>query len=351
MKEVSDMLHVFLCGSCREERYVSALRFALQGRQAHLVSDCSQLAGQRILFVVSLPESGVNHAVYDLLAYLRTHPHCLKGSVAGVWIDGCGDLYTKALGREIVLAASLAGCAFPGRALVEGTGDLRNFAVQAKNGGCTLEEAYRRAVRDLVERVEGFAFAKKERPRLAVLHASNHRTSNTADLWKGVKERLGDRFDITEVALRNGTLVDCSGCPYTMCLHFGEKGGCFYGGVMVEEVYPAIRDADAVVLLCPNYNDALSANITACINRLTALYRTTSFQDKAVFALVVSGYSGSDIVASQVVSALSMNKGFWLPPEFCLMATAHDAGTAVKLPHIGERPDEFAQNMVRQLIG
>ena len=48
-----------------------------------------------------------------------------------------------------------------------------------------------------------------------------------------------------------------------MCLHYGEQGECFYGGVMVQEVYPAIREADAVVLLCPNYNDALSANLTA----------------------------------------------------------------------------------------
>ncbi len=32
--------------------------------------------------------------------------------------------------------------------------------------------------------------------------------------------------------------------------------------------------------------------MTAAINRLTALYRTTSFADKAVFAIVVSGYSG-----------------------------------------------------------
>ena len=101
-----------------------------------------------------------------------------------------------------------------------------------------------------------------------------------------MRTRLEERCDITEICLRNGTLEDCAGCPYTTCLHFGEQGGCFYGGVMVQEVYPAIREADALVLLCPNYNDALSANLTAAINRLTALYRTTSFADKAVFAIV-----------------------------------------------------------------
>ena len=134
-----------------------------------------------------------------------------------------------------------------------------------------------------------------------------------------------------------------------MCLHYGEKGDCFYGGVMVQEVYPAIREADAVVLLCPNYNDALSANLTAAINRLTALYRTAPFTGKAVFAIVVSGYSGGDIVANQVVSALNMNKGFWLPSNFCLLETANDAGTAVALPGIEERLNRFTENILRQL--
>ena len=107
--------------------------------------------------------------------------------------------------------------------------------------------------------------------------------------------------------------------------------------------------ADAVVLLCPNYNDALSANLTAAINRLTALYRAAPFTHQAVVAIVVSGYSGGDIVASQVVSALNMNKGFWLPPEFCLLETANDAGDAIALPGIEARLDRFAKNIRGQL--
>ena len=270
--------------------------------------------------------------------------------MGGVLVDGPGDLYTKAVGRELVLSASRAGCAFPGRPLVEATGDLRNFTVQAKNAGCSSEEAYRLAAADLTDRVLGFAPPKRHQPKLLVLHASNHRTSNTLALWSRCRERLGKVCEITEIGLRNGTLEDCAGCPYTMCLHFGEKGDCFYGGVMVQEVYPAIRESDAVVLLCPNYNDALSANLTAAINRLTALYRATPFADKAVFAIVVSGYSGGDIVARQVVSALNMNKGFWLPANFCLLETANDAGTAVALPGIVERLDKFTENILRQLF-
>ena len=333
------------------ERFALTLEYALKDRSARVLPRLDgPVENTRILFAVPLDESGVNHGYYDLLAYLRTHPGCLAGSVGGVLVDGPGDLYTKAVGRELVLSASRAGCAFPGRPLVEATGDLRNFTVQAKNGGCSPEEAYRRAAADLTDRVLDFAPPRHDRPKLLVLHASNHRTSNTLALWAKCRERLENDCDITEIGLRNGTLEDCAGCPYTMCLHFGEKGGCFYGGVMVQEVYPAIREADAVVLLCPNYNDALSANLTAAINRLTALYRATPFADKAVFAIVVSGYSGGDIVARQVVSALNMNKGFWLPANFCLLETANDAGTAVALPGIVERLDKFTENILRQLF-
>ena len=344
-------LTVVCPGDTASERYALTLEHALRGHPARVRPRMDgSLENQRVLFAVPLDESGVNHGYYDLLAYLRTHPGCLDGSVGGVLVDGPGDLYTKAVGRELVLSASRAGCAFPGRPLVEATGDLRNFTVQAKNAGCSSEEAYRLAAADLTDRVLGFAPPKRHQPKLLVLHASNHRTSNTLALWSRCRERLGKVCEITEIGLRNGTLEDCAGCPYTMCLHFGEKGDCFYGGVMVQEVYPAIREADAVVLLCPNYNDALSANLTAAINRLTALYRTTPFTDKAVFAIVVSGYSGGDIVARQVVSALNMNKGFWLPPNFCLLETANDAGTAVELPGIEERLSEFTESILRQLV-
>lgn len=276
-------------------RLGETLTTALEGREVRFFAGNPPLENRRVLFAFSIPEDGLNISLHSLLGWLRSHPGCLRGSVGGVVIDGAGDLYTKAAGRDLVLAASLAGCAFPGRPLVEATGSLQNFTVQAKNAGCSLEEAYRLAVGELAGRVLSFAPPRRKRPKVLALHASSRATSNTLALWGMVRERIGEDCEITEIGLRNGTLDDCAGCAYTTCLHFGEQGGCFYGGVMVREVFPAIREADAVVLLCPNYNDALSANLTAAINRLTALYRTTSFEDKAVFAIVVSGYSGGTL--------------------------------------------------------
>ena len=334
-------------------RLDGVLRYALGGREFHLVRRAEELDGLKektLLFALSLGETGINLEYVRMLARLRTTPGLLEGCTAGLIVDGAGELYTKSAAAELALALNRAGCALPGRPLVEATGSLANFSVQAKNLNTDLMGAYHSAARELVGRLTEESFPKRERPTLLALHASSHHTSNTMALWAKVREQLSDRCDIKEIGLRNGTLSDCSGCPYTMCLHFGERGGCFYGGVMQEEVYPAVREADALVLLCPNYNDALSANLTAFINRLTALFRQTRFYNKAVFALVVSGYSGGDILARQVISAMNMNKSFYLPPHFALIETANFPGQALALPDIDRRLNDFAQNIRQTLL-
>ena len=342
-------LTVICPGSNLSPRVSGILEAALAVTDAEILKDISApLHGKRILFAVSLDDAGQNEGLYRLLGQLRRDRTLLSGSAAGILVDG-GDLYTKSTARELALAVNQSDCTLVGKTLVEGTSDLRNFTVQAKNALCGLEDAYRLAAVDLVRRIVAFSPPKHRRPKVTVLHASSHRTSSTMALWKYVRPQLEDCCEFTEIGLRNGTMEDCAGCPYTMCLHFGEKGDCFYGGVMVREVYPAVRDADAVVLLCPNYNDALSANLTAAINRLTALYRTTPFTDKAVYALVVSGYSGSDIIASQTISAMCMNKGFYMPAGACLMETANSAGEVLALPGIHDRLDAFASRLRKQL--
>ena len=100
-----------------------------------------------------------------------------------------------------------------------------------------------------------------------------------------------------------------------------------------------------MVLICPNYNDSVSANIMAFINRLTALFRTNDFSSKKVFALVVSGYSGGDLVAQQILGAMNMNKNFELPAGFALMETANDPGTIVKIDNIEYKAADFAKNI------
>ena len=170
-----------------EGRLGQTLRAALAKTPLRLAQSGEALENRRLLFAFSLPENGWNGSLGGCLGWLRDHPGCLRGSVGGVVIDGAGDLYTKAAGRELILAASLAGCAFPGRPLVEATGGLQNFTVQARNGDCDLETAYCRAVSDLAGRVGTFAPPRRARPRVLALHASSRSTSNTLDLWGRVR--------------------------------------------------------------------------------------------------------------------------------------------------------------------
>ena len=83
----------------------------------------------------------------------------------------------------------------------------------------------------------------------------------------------------------------------------------------------------------------------AVINRLTTLYRQISFNNKMIFAIIVSGNSGSDSIAKQLIDALNINKGFILPPYFSLIETANDAGSILKVAKIREKASSFAENI------
>ncbi len=306
----------------------------------------TSLSNARILVLLSLPETGINHEMYDILGYFRTHSDVLSGSLGAVIVDGPLETYTKQWGREIVFTMNSSGCAFMGKSLVEATGSLNNFQVTAKNMQVSLEEAYYHSAKDLIKSLLNFKRPQHDpakKPSLLVIHASSHHTSNTYAFFEEVKKTLSDQIDINSFNVRNGEVHDCSGCVFKACLHFSEKGSCFYGGVMVEEAYPALKECDGLLLLCPNYNDALSANLTAFINRLTSLYRTTSFKEKVLYGVVVSGYSGGDIVARQLISALNMNKGFYLPGNFCIIETANDAGSLMVQEGMDKKASAFAE--------
>ena len=129
-----------------------------------------------------------------------------------------------------------------------------------------------------------------------------------------------------------------------------KNNGCRVIGITGNAESWLAKESDALLLLCPNFNDAVSANITAFFNRLTNLLVLRDLSEKYVFAIVVSGYSGSDLVARQILGAMSMNKGAILPPQFCLMQTANDPGSAQKSEGIAGRLNTFAAHIAQTLL-
>ena len=336
---------------CRTMRLQEVLEYALRERDYRLVErleDFKGLQNQRIIFAVSQGISGINLEYFRFLKVLRLNHQMLKGAVGGIIVDGESELYTKSIARDFVFTANQCGCTFPGRPLVEGTGSLQNFNIQAMNLETDNMGAYLKASRELVDTVAGFSQKPKERPKILMLHASNFRTSNTVNFWQMTKENLKG-CEIEEISLRNGSIQDCAGCPYKMCMHFSRRSNCYYGGVIVEQVYPAVQNCDALVLLCPNYNDAVSANLSAFINRLTALFRKNRFSEKNLFAVIISGYSGGDLVAEQLISGLNMNKSFILPSQFAFLETANDPESILEVENIQEKAREFAKHIMNTL--
>lgn len=306
-----------------------------------------QAASKRLLFAVSVDEYGQGEDFVRVLRALRQQTDCLTGCVGGMIVDGAGELYTKQTARELALAANGAGCAFVGKPLVEGTGSLYNQHIQASRLGLSWEETYVWQMAQLAKRLCTFALPQFERPKLLMLHASDNRRSNTVWLGEQVLRRLPEAFETKVISLQNGSIHDCRGCSYEACLHFAEQSRCFYGGSISDEVLPAIRMCDAMLFLCPNYNDAVSANIMALFNRLTNLLIKQDLYHKYLYGIVVSGYSGSDIVARQLLGAMCLNKTAILPPKFCLMQTAHDPGSVKNAADIDARLDAFGARIAQ----
>ena len=335
-------------------RLSQVLEFGLSGQDVEILEAeedilSADLRNRRILFAISLGESGINLEYYSLLKRMRLDQHLFDGSVGGILIDGNSELYTKAVSRDLVFSANRAGCSFVGKPLVEGTRTLANFNITAKNLHLDNEEAYCQSARDLVQRIASHEPPHMDRPRLLVLHAGNPERSNTMLLWQMISSHL--TADIDVISLRDGEIRDCRGCSYETCLHLGEKGRCFYGGIITNEVYPRLLECNGLVMLCPNYNDALGAYLSAFINRLTAIFRSHQFYDKRLYAVIVSGYSGSDIVARQLISSMNMNRTFLLPPRFAMMRTANNPRSIESVPGIGRDAEDFSRSMMREFAG
>ncbi|MBV1757040.1 MAG: NAD(P)H-dependent oxidoreductase [Dethiosulfatibacter sp.] len=318
--------------------------------EINVTDNLQPIKNGKILFSVYVDSTGINIEMMRMLKKIsRFGQNFFEGSSIVLFVSGDSELYTKAMARKIILYLNQAGASFIGRPLVETTGSMKNLAHIAMSKNLMVRDTALELSKDLVNRLMVDNPPKKETPELLVLYSSNWETSNTLMLWSSVKPLLNG-VKIKEIHIENGSVRDCIGCPYKTCKHYGQQERCYYGGIMVTEVYPAVLSCDALLLLCPNYNDSISANLSAVINRLTALFRKTQFYDKYLFSIIVSGHSGSDLLAEQLISALNINKTFRLPSNFTMMETANDPGDVLKLDDIESRIERFADNIKKTLI-
>ncbi|MEG1525438.1 MAG: NAD(P)H-dependent oxidoreductase [Clostridia bacterium] len=337
----------------KHTRLGDILAYALDGVDFNAVTaeemKSTDLRGRRILFALSLDESGLADDFMCCIRYLRTHFQALDGATGAILVDSATELYTKEIARTLVFDANCSGCRFPGRGMVEATKSLKNFDVLCGVYGVDRYTAYQRAVRLLIERLCSDVPAQFERPKVLWLHASDKARSNAFALGSQVTERLADCCEINEISMQASPINDCNGCSYKTCQHYAEQETCFYGGILPEAVFPAIMACDALLLCCSNYNDAPGAHFLALNNRLNALLLRGKPFNKALFAIVVSGYSGGDLVAKQLMGGFCLNKPCCLPPRFALLETANDPGTVLQEMGVFDRIAAYADQIQQEL--
>ncbi|MEG0775079.1 NAD(P)H-dependent oxidoreductase [Clostridium sp.] len=303
------------------------------------------LQNKKLLFVSQVSNVGTDIFILEFFSKLmQKGNHSLKGCTGAVILHSETELGTKRTAQDIIFLANNLGCGFIGHPLIEAISTLKNFLTWQKTLDMSLEEICLKNSQELVKRLMEDNSVILKNPKIVALYSSPHKTSNTLDLWRMVSKNL-EYYQVKELQIEAGEVKDCHGCAYKLCTHYGNNNRCFYGGIMTEEVLPSIEVADAVIWLCPNYNDAIAANLTAVINRLTVLYRQMSFHEKSIFAVVVSGSSGSDSITKQLIGALNINKGFRLPPYFSLMAIANDPMAIFKVENIENHSKLFAENI------
>lgn len=308
------------------------------------------LKNRKILFCLDLDVTG--HCI-DLIHFLNNTKtnggdSPFKGSNAVVFVRSPEEIYTKRASQDLINIANSLGCRFLGHSVIETIEELKNFRTWQISIHKSLEEIRNDLCIEQVQRLIKFNNKSIVNKKVLVLHASSHKTSNTLMLWELIQKNLIE-CDINVFHVENGSIIDCKGCDFKTCNHYSKQKSCFYGGTVIKEIIPAIEEAEIIVWICPNYNDAISANLTALINRLTALYRRSNFYDKRIFAVIVSGNSGSDSVANQLIGALNINKGFQLPPNFAIMEIANDPGSIMEVKDIEEKAKKMAEQINKEI--
>ena len=226
-----------------------------------------------------------------LLRRLRAS-RAVWGSVCGFVVDGETELYTQGAGARIWRSPRICRSGPARQAARGGAGSLYNqhiLAARRELGGdipCTHGE--------LGERLLAFSPKRVGRPKLLVLHASESGRSSTLWMGRELSRRLSG-CSIAEISLRNGTIHDCRGCSYSACLHFARSGSCTRRSHLRTPSCPRSARCDAMLFLCPNYNDAVGANFTALFNRLTSLLLQCDLSEKQLYSVIVSAYSGGDL--------------------------------------------------------
>lgn len=309
--------------------------------------------GKRLLLLCDLDVIGRDLEVDQLIAEWTVQKSQgvsgMEDTCVGLVTRSPSEFFTKSYARRTVWLLNAMGATIIGRPLVELLPNFENFMTWKKTSSLSLEDLAASRIVDLAKRLLAYEPKKYKQPKLVVIHSSDEKTSNTLALWRQIQKELikiEAPFDIQEVYIKRGSITDCIGCKYEICISEAKKLSCVLGGQFVDEVMPAIDSAHVIMWICPNYNDTIGGDLVALINRMSGFYRTRDLSEKKIYSVIVSGNSGTDSVASQLIGSLVLNKGFALPPYFCLTEIAGDPLSILEKPSLESKTSHFAHRLI-----
>ncbi len=256
--------------------------------------------------------------------------------------------YTKSFSSQIAFLTNNMGLEFIGKPVAEATKDYTNYKNMQKLYDLPLEQICHNQCSLLAKRLKNYNITQTEIPKtITAVHASRPQTSNTYALMKKVLDKISTQKNIFSLAEKR--IMDCRGCDFDQCMAFANNGRCYYEEDNLSDVFSSLETSGALMIACPNYNDSMPANYFAMINRMTYVYRTKSFLDKYIYAVIVSSNSGFDMVAMQIISAFCFNKGFRLPAYFALMQQANEPLSILKNENLEKITKKYALNIQMKL--
>ncbi len=305
-------LTVFLL-SYHNRQEMSALSSALEGITHCFVTNITQVQlPAKILFVQNCHHSPLQS---KFLSQLEEEAVNLQHSLAGFYWQGGGaeDLITLATG------INEHGCG------------LLSQPVIGKGSELPL----------IAERLLGLGFRgylpRSPKPPVLLTVAPQYTpdspyatVSNCFDLWEGLLQRLSPFMDCRFLDLK----ADSPLFPYVGC-------------EMSQETLLQLASADALLLLCPSFYHSIPPSLLGFLQKLCQL--PLPFQDKAVFTILVSDKRGGTIPLQQLISMLSLENSFYLPPRFALTEQASRPMECLTRAHLDEELDRFSQQMLELL--
>lgn len=347
------------------KRLQSVIAEALRDIPHRVVEDLSQVAlPSKLLIALSLGADGVSDSFSHLLSTLRRDTNLLKGCLAGMVVETENDLYGKSASLQLAFAMNTSGCALVGRPLVEATATIQNFPEDTTpkeevdhsdlihEDGTNPLAAYTNAVTLLARRLTGPGFRGKspltgrpDLPKMLGVHTAIGEESNAMDLWNELKNRISPFMTCTDLALRPRAVTQCALCSAKL----GTDSSCLYGSPFPQEAVSLIKEADALMMICGGHLNSVHAQQLAFIQHLSALFPKKFFYEKALYTVIVSPYSGGDMVASQLISALCLGNAFYLPPKFAMLETASQPNEVLALSGIENRLDWFSHGILETL--